>query len=277
MVHALEPVRRERVQKRPPDTHRIRPERDGFEHVVRTAHTAIDEQLELLVGELEPTPLAELAHDLDEDLEPRALGVELPTAMIGEHDALHARLVREHRVLSRANTLQDDRHYGERWRMSMYIYKERRGEDALLVMLWNQGMSFQSSPGSMNDCRLCQRVAQQVNDTALTLIARAAPCERSTLLSWLLPVTSAGSSASNFCRMSWSRHRCQSPRPIPGNRSLKGDEEIRGQTDLLTTAELGSVDGDEERLDAALLGVLHELLRDFAVLVHVPKVTVSIY
>ena len=55
---------------------------------------------------------------------------------------------------------------------------------------------------------------------------------------------------------------------------MKGDEEIRGQTDLLTTAELGSVDGDEEGLDAALLGVLHELLCDFAVLVDVPGITV---
>ena len=136
----------------------------------------------------------------------------------------------------------------------------KEGIDALFVMLWNQGMSFQSRLGSMKE-----------------LMARAAPCMRSTLPSCLFAVTSAGSSASNFCRMSYSRHRCQSTRSIPGNRIFKGYEEIRGQTDLLTTAELGGVDGDEERLNAALLGVLHELLRDFAVLVHVPTATVRTY
>ena len=133
----------------------------------------------------------------------------------------------------------------------------KEGIDALFVLLWNQGMSFQSRLGSMKE-----------------LMARAAPCMRSTLPSCLFAVTSAGSSASNFCRMSYSRHRCQSTRSIPGNRIFKGYEEIRGQTDLLTTAELGSVDGDEEGLDAALLGVLHELLCDFAVLVDVPGITV---
>ena len=69
----------------------------------------------------------------------------------------------------------------------------KEGIDALFVMLWNQGMSFQSRLGSMKE-----------------LMARAAPCMRSTLPSCLFAVTSAGSSASNFCRMSWSHFQLMS-------------------------------------------------------------------
>ena len=76
-------------------------------------------------------------------------------------------------------------------------------------MLWNQGMSFQSRPGSMNDCVRSEAGEppgafwRAERRPALTLIARAAPWDRSTFAPCLFSVTSAGSSASNFMRMSY--------------------------------------------------------------------------
>ena len=127
---------------------------------------------------------------------------------------------------------------------------KKRENNVLLVMLWNQGMSFQSRPGSMKE-----------------LMARAAPCERSTLSCCLLPVTSAGSSASNFCRMSYMWF-------LSASRTFGGS--CWAATYLFAATELGRVDGDEEGLDAALLCVLDELLGDLAVLVHVPTAAVRL-
>lgn len=70
-----------------------RPERDGLEDVVRTADTSVNEQLELLVRELEPALLSELARDLREHLNTRTREVELPPAVVGEHDAGKTRIV----------------------------------------------------------------------------------------------------------------------------------------------------------------------------------------
>lgn len=102
------------------------------------------------------------------------------------------------------NTLEDEGHCG-----AGSVRKSRLEKTyALFVMLWNQGMSFQSRPGSMNDLIGRYYAYMRENDSEKhTLIARAAPWERSTLSCCLFSVTSAGSSASNFWRMScigWS-------------------------------------------------------------------------
>lgn len=75
-------------------------------------------------------------------------------------------------------------------------------ENALFVMLLNQSMSAHSRPGSMKDyeCK-CLRMSRQVISVPRTVIARAAPWERSTHSDPAL-VTSDGSSASNFMRIS---------------------------------------------------------------------------
>lgn len=93
------------------------------------------------------------------------------------------------------NALEDEGHCG-----TGSAWKSRLKKTyALFVMLWNQGMSFQSSPGSMNDLVERQYAYMRANRSDKhTLIARAAPCERSTLSCCLFSVTSAGSSASNF-------------------------------------------------------------------------------
>ena len=110
MVDALVPVRRERVDERPADAHCSRAERDRLEHVVGAAHAAVDEELEALVREGQPALAPELAHDLDEHLEAGARELELAPAVVREHDAGEARVVREQRVLPALHALEDERH-----------------------------------------------------------------------------------------------------------------------------------------------------------------------
>ena len=110
MVDALVPVRRKRVDKRPSDAHRGRAERDRLEHVVGAAHAAVDEELEALIREGQPTLAPELAHDLDEHLEAGARELKLAPAVVREHDAGEARVVREQRVLPALHALEDERH-----------------------------------------------------------------------------------------------------------------------------------------------------------------------
>ena len=92
----------------------------------------------------------------------------------------------------------------------------------------------------MNDCQLCQHVAQQVKRHNTY-----ANCTSSSLRTVDLALLVV---ASNFGRVL----------------SLELLPHI-----LLPTAELRRVDGDEQRLDAPTFCVLHELLRDRAILVDV--------
>lgn len=93
--------------------------------------------------------------------------------------------------------------------------------------------------------------------TPRTLIALAAPCDRSTPSEPAL-LTSEGSSASNFIRMSLNK--------LCNFKTSRKQQDA----DLFTPAQLWRVDGDEQAFDSTLLCVLHNALRDSSVFIHVP-------
>ena len=102
-------VRAERVQERAPDADRLRAERDRLEHVRRAPHAAVDVDLELGVREVPAQP--ERGHDLDEDLDAGARGVELAAAVVGEDDAGEAGVVGHERVLPALDAFEDEGHW----------------------------------------------------------------------------------------------------------------------------------------------------------------------
>lgn len=109
LLHAFLPVRAERIQEWPPDADRARAKRERLEHVARAAHAAVDEDVEVRQGP--EAACAERGGHLDEDFEARARGVELPSAVVGEDDAVDAGLVGEESVFRCGDALEDDGHW----------------------------------------------------------------------------------------------------------------------------------------------------------------------
>ena len=76
-------------------THRTRPrtptcsgaQSDSLDHVCGPPHTAINEQLKLLVRETQPPPGPQLPRHLDEYFDTGPSEVKLPTTMIRKHDS----------------------------------------------------------------------------------------------------------------------------------------------------------------------------------------------
>ena len=106
-------------------------------------------------------------------------------------------------------------------------------------MLLNHGMSFHDRLGSMNDCPVPSSASAHPFTTCQTHADRA---RNALVLLDILPLLHLGAGVVI--------------------------DELHAHV-LLTAAELGRVDGDEQALDAPLLGVLHVLARDLAVAVDV--------
>ena len=108
LLHTILAIAAERIEERPANTDCLRTKGKRLEDVARAAHTAVDEDLEVGVGEV--AARAQCGDDLDEDFEAGARRIELPAAVVREDDSLHTGFVRQDRVLRRRDTLQDNRH-----------------------------------------------------------------------------------------------------------------------------------------------------------------------
>nr|POF04100.1 hypothetical protein CFP56_21855 [Quercus suber] len=171
-------------------------EAQRLEDVGGAAHAAVDVDFDLVV-QAEP---AQLRHDLGEDFDARARKVQLAPAVVGQHDAVHARLDGEQDVFDALHALEQDRHLGD---------GEEPGDVAPLQRRVDEG-----GDGARGALRPVDRVAARVLHVG----------------------------------------------PDVG--------ELRAHV-LLAPPELRRVDGDEEALAAALLGVLDDAFGDVAVLVDV--------
>lgn len=84
-------------------------EAEGFEDVRRATDAAVDVDLDFVL----PAALAQGGHDLGEDFDARAGGVELAAAVVGEDDAGDAVLDGEEDVFDALDALEDDGHGGD--------------------------------------------------------------------------------------------------------------------------------------------------------------------
>mmetsp|Transcript_109298 Transcript_109298/g.152872 ORF Transcript_109298/g.152872 Transcript_109298/m.152872 type:complete len:340 (-) Transcript_109298:640-1659(-) len=98
------------VQHGPAHTHSLCSQSNRLEDIATAAHATIDEDGEVLLG---GTLCLDGFHDLRQDLDARAAGVQLTTTVVGEHATGKASLVSHDRVLGALHTLQEHLHLGD--------------------------------------------------------------------------------------------------------------------------------------------------------------------
>ena len=98
------------VQHRSAHAHGLGAEGHRLEDVAAAAHAAIDEDGEVLLG---GTLCPDGLHDLREDLDARATGVQLASTVVGQHAASKTGLVGHHRILRALDALQQHLHLGD--------------------------------------------------------------------------------------------------------------------------------------------------------------------
>ena len=98
------------VEHRTAHTHGLRTQGNSLEDVTATADATIDEDREVLLG---GALGLDSLHDLRQDLDARAAGVQLAATVVGEHAAGETRLEGHHGILRALHTLQQHLHLGD--------------------------------------------------------------------------------------------------------------------------------------------------------------------